>query len=476
MNITRTFFGLFIALASYGQAHAAGAVPAPSTFSAAWSDARGQGQTVHEGFPSRVEICRVGGGVVLANYKEGHPNTVPAITAVPGVNAGGNCEVNDSNWGGLGGFLISETPGACPAGTTGPSGAPPVCTCAADAEPNSAGSACVPQGLCQKNAGKQGTQALTIGWSRRPPTGMSADSYRDMVGPLSQPAPGSASCVQGCSATMGSVVSASSSATPTAQGTYRLSGVYVYTVDPSPKSCASDPNDANSPVASPRACDGYAGTVGGVPTCVAPIGAAPVSAPPPQPPTFGNPAAGSDGALPIGDPAVSPPRGDGGPGGGPPTPKDGTVGSAPGSAAGSASGAGGTQTSGGTGTPTDPYRPKDPCGLPGTPPCKFDETGTGNGVGALDGAKNKFDAEAAKQNGLITSAGSSVTKLPWVFSFTLPTGGCTVFHWGRRGEYVVDPCSSPWIAIFRNLMAYMFFGLAGFYMWKSTVGYGPGGK
>lgn len=479
MNIIKTLLGLVVILFACGQAHATGGLTPRATYSGEWSDAPGQPVILHSGFASREDICRVGGGVQIANYKAGRPNQNPAPTAQPVVNSYGGCDAIDPWWGPIAGFSITENASSCPTGTTGPAGSPPSCSCPAGSAPNVSGSACVPENTCTAKAGKMGTQAVTIGWSRVPPVSMAGDSYRDTIGPMSQPGAGSAACVQGCSATFGSVVSASSSATPTAQGTYRLSGVYVYTVDASPTVCTSDPNAPNSPTAAPRACDGYAGTVSGVPTCVLGSGGSPVPATPPQPPTFGNPKAGSDGALPIGDPAVSPPDGNGGPGGGPPHPKDGSPGAPGGSAGGGGgggAGSGGTPTSGGSGTPADPYRAKDPCGLPGTPACKFDETGTGNGVGALAGAATKFDAEAAKQNGLIATAGSSVTKLPWAFSFTLPTGGCTVFHWGRRAEYVLDPCSSPWIAIFRSLMAYMFFGLAGFYMWKSTVSGGPGGK
>lgn len=333
---------------------------------------------------------------------------------------------------------------------------------------------------CNAKAGVMGTQTSTIGWSRFYLPYMSTDPYKDLVGPLSVPASGSATCVNGCSAKNGSIVSAWSSPTPTAQGLYRLSVTIVYTHDSPPQACSVDAASPNNPNSPPKACDGYAGLVNGKPTCVPAPGLAPLTGTPPVPPLFGNPKAGGNGALPISDPAVSPPAGNGGAGGGPPSPKDGTPGTAGGTggtSGGTGTGStGGTATSGGTGTPSDPYRAKDPCGIPGSPACKIDETGTGTGAGAFGPAKTLMDNAVNTANNQISTSGSSVTGLGWNWAFTLPPSVCTPFSWGKNAAYSVNPCTNPYIALFRNAMGFLFFGLAGLYIWRSATAAPSGAK
>jgi len=92
------------------------------------------------------------------------------------------------------------------------------------------------------------------------------------------------------------------------------------------------------------------------------------------------------------------------------------------------------------GTTTTGGAPKeDPitCGLPGTPPCKIDETGT-----PKTGSISKAELDAAKASGLakITEIGS-IQAPAWSWTFSLPTG-CTPVTVGPflSQSVVVDLC------------------------------------
>jgi hypothetical protein len=78
------------------------------------------------------------------------------------------------------------------------------------------------------------------------------------------------------------------------------------------------------------------------------------------------------------------------------------------------------------------------CGLPDTPACRLDETGTQKDLGtSYDKSKSEIDVVVQQSNSAITGA-SSITAPSWTFSFLFPTG-CTPYVTGLRGV-VLDVC------------------------------------
>lgn len=69
---------------------------------------------------------------------------------------------------------------------------------------------------------------------------------------------------------------------------------------------------------------------------------------------------------------------------------------------------------------------KDPCGLPGTPPCKIDETGTPTGTGVLDAGLAALTTGFDSIKGGIESLGTSPKdSLGMALEFEPPTGSCS---------------------------------------------------
>lgn len=83
-----------------------------------------------------------------------------------------------------------------------------------------------------------------------------------------------------------------------------------------------------------------------------------------------------------------------------------------------------TTAPGGTTTTTTEGQPEiEVCGLPGTPPCKIDETGTPTGAGVVDAAVATVQQTQADAVALVGSAsGTEGKSTAWSFSFALPTG------------------------------------------------------
>lgn len=78
------------------------------------------------------------------------------------------------------------------------------------------------------------------------------------------------------------------------------------------------------------------------------------------------------------------------------------------------------------------------CGLPDTPPCKIDETGTKLNSGTtFDQTKTDIDTQRDAAKAEIDKAAQIQAPL-WTFSFNLPTG-CSPFPTGIRG-IVIDMC------------------------------------
>lgn len=104
------------------------------------------------------------------------------------------------------------------------------------------------------------------------------------------------------------------------------------------------------------------------------------------------------------------------------------------------------------------------CGLPGTPACKIDETGTPDGKGTAPEAS--ADAAATARIGAVDD--HSRTSLGWSFSLGIPSGACSPFVWvTRMGTMTADPCTSAGVALWRALLAWAVGLWAALYTWRS---------
>lgn len=82
--------------------------------------------------------------------------------------------------------------------------------------------------------------------------------------------------------------------------------------------------------------------------------------------------------------------------------------------------------------------PSETCGLPGTPACKIDETGTKADAGAtFDEPKTKIDEAKTAAETAIAAAGN-IAAPAWSFTFQLPTG-CAPYVTGIKGV-VLNVC------------------------------------
>lgn len=88
--------------------------------------------------------------------------------------------------------------------------------------------------------------------------------------------------------------------------------------------------------------------------------------------------------------------------------------------------------------PTPPASAPITCGLPGTPPCKIDETGTKTGAETTyDSSKTAIDTAKTSAETNIGSA-ASIGAPSWSFAFQLPTG-CAPYVTGIKGV-VLNVC------------------------------------
>lgn len=89
------------------------------------------------------------------------------------------------------------------------------------------------------------------------------------------------------------------------------------------------------------------------------------------------------------------------------------------------------------------------CGLPGTPACKIDETGTKVDKGtAFDQAKTDIDTAKTDATSAIDSA-ATLTAPGWTFAFNLPTG-CAPYATGLRG-FIMNIC--PYQSTIHDLLS-----------------------
>ena len=121
-----------------------------------------------------------------------------------------------------------------------------------------------------------------------------------------------------------------------------------------------------------------------------------------------------------------------------------------------------------TSTPPAPSPAPEPaitCGLPGTPACKLDETGTATTAGTTyDATKTAIDTAKTASETAITGA-ASIAAPSWSFAFQLPTG-CAPYVTGIKGV-VLNVCQyQPTIhgllsAIWAAATAFAMIGMVG---------------
>lgn len=99
------------------------------------------------------------------------------------------------------------------------------------------------------------------------------------------------------------------------------------------------------------------------------------------------------------------------------------------------------------------------CGLPDTPPCKIDETGTPTGEGADTDARAEINTEAGKLTTKLDQiiAGDGAPDRSWGFSISFPST-CNPMSIGtaRWGFYTLDFCQ--WQSVAHDLMSLVWIG------------------
>lgn len=329
------------------------------------------------------------------------------------------------------------------------------------------------------NAGEKEVKNYTVGWSLTP----TADA-RDLVAPPANPP------VNGCDGKCAEVlvqqpVECWRSQVPAATGLHRVS--CDYNVTKTGGTC-STPTPGSDPTTPPLPCPGYTGYVNGKAVCVG-SPSTPLPKNPPLPGTppegYGNPAAGGipstgpgSGTGPAATPASPGPNPGNGPGGGSPsgggsnaaTPGGGSDGngqvSSPGTGTTGGSGTGTGTCTGANCTPT-----QDPCGLPGRPACKIDETGTPDGLGAYSAAGQNITDSMTQGVQRVNDSANKLNTLPWIWGFQLPVGTCSLIDMTTRmGPFTIDICTSPLATIWRALLGYMVATLGALYCWRSITG------
>lgn len=319
------------------------------------------------------------------------------------------------------------------------------CVCPAGTTDN--GSACV-QATCAANS-DGGIQNFTVGWALSGVVGAPDTVYNEWGRYYD-----SKVCDEGCEkgidvskATEGECWR-SSNPDPS-NGLYRLSCDQA-TVKTGNQCSSTASNSAANPTQEKPPCNGTLGSVNGKFYCASNNPGNSVKLPKEK---GGNPKAGSEptetnaareptegsGGAPDGrgGPGVTT-RGDGGKG----TGSDRT---------GGTSGGGG-----GIGTDPNAKDPIPPCGLPDTPKCKIDETGTPTSGSFADATKGIDDATKARQEGLATVTDPMGKNTSWTWTLALPTG-CQPISLNMILKTVVfDPCAYQ--GVFHDLMSLLWAG------------------
>lgn len=322
------------------------------------------------------------------------------------------------------------------------------------------GSNCTrPDNGCTSQSGQAVVKNYTVGWQRT-----SDPNDWDFVVAPSPGLYGSTVCVAGCQGVVGnSALAAYVSGVPASNGLHRVSIDVLTTMDGT--TCGT-PTAAADPTTAPPPCPGQIGQVNGKPVCFGTTGAPLPSNPAPgnmPPGTQGNPAAG-----PV--PTSGPGSGTGGPGR---TPLVGSGGNSGGGSSaalpgGGSEGNGQIGSSGGSAGGTAD-RPADPCGLPGRPPCKIDETGTPDGS-SLNAAANALKAAGDSVQSAVADV-SKPTSLGWTFGLSIPEGTCEDFSfWRPGGTWGVGLCTNPLALGWRMLLAWLMAGLTMLHVYRSVTG------
>lgn len=296
---------------------------------------------------------------------------------------------------------------------------------------------------CAGKAGQTKQTRITRGWARS-----NNPNTDDVV--IELPFPEFPMCDGSCLVDNPSVVSAWRSQVPGTNGLHRLSTTFQVTYTGA--SCTGRPGPADPGAPTPP-CPGILGQVNGRPVCIgSPASPLPTTPRPPglPPDGPGNPPAGDVPATGPGSgdgPGSTPPSGNGGNAGGgsnAAVPGGGSEGNGQGTGTPVPIGADGRPVpGGGTGTGTNPDPAADPCGLPGSPPCKLDETGTPTGDGTYTSATNAVNANKDQAvQGINDAAGATGKATGWTFSFAFPTG-CSPIPLAAFAPYMtgIDICA-----------------------------------
>jgi len=128
-------------------------------------------------------------------------------------------------------------------------------------------------------------------------------------------------------------------------------------------------------------------------------------------------------------------------------------------------------------TPIPPTNYPQPCGIPGQPACKIDETGTPT-AGDMSGATAALDSAAAARQAQIEGVGGAgrVTSLGagWGFSGLLPSCSCSPLALSIKGwSGGHDWC--PLFAQSRTLLGWFYALLGALYVWRRATSF-SGGK
>jgi len=100
---------------------------------------------------------------------------------------------------------------------------------------------------------------------------------------------------------------------------------------------------------------------------------------------------------------------------------------------------------------------KDTCGMPDTPKCAIDETGTPTSATDV----TIPDAPVARTD----------TALPWVWGFSLPQGACSSLHWEARPQWgiTLNPCANSLVLFWRSALGWLFGALTALYCWRAVT-------
>lgn len=312
---------------------------------------------------------------------------------------------------------------------------------------------CPPTG-CAADAGQIKVVNATVGWTRT-----NNDDDYSFVGGLT-PIPASM-CSGGCTVNKSGSPRCWVSTTASPEGLYRNSCDIEVTVTAS--SCTTT-SEVIDPMAPDKQCDGTVGYINGKRTCVKSSSSPDPVAPAIAPERYGNPTAGSEpNPTDANNPAGREPTGgNGGNLGGPPS------GDAGGNPRGTGTGPGTGGAGGGQAIKVEIPELKDPCGIPGSAPCKIDETGT-PGTGGITGAAAGIGTAGS---GLMDAVNGvdKPTSLGWSFSVTLPDASCSPFQfWKPNGTWEVNICSNAVVLLLRDMLAWAMAILAAVYVWRGVT-------